>query len=596
MSAHPATAGFAGLLGTYLRPQRGRVGLLALLLISSIGLQLINPQVIRYFIDTTQTGGRPNALPTAAAFFLLVGLAQRAVALGTTYVSLNVGWQSTNALRADLARHCLDLDMAFHKTHTPGELIERVDGDVTALANFFAEFVVRILGNAALILGILVLLFAADWHAGVGVLGYILATLIALAAVQNLGVRRFAAFRQASAEQFGFLEERLGGMEDIRGSGAEDDTLHGLHARMRAVLRHGVRAHLAQSLSFVLSNALYLAGYGLGLGLGAYLYSQGRVTIGTAFLIVYYISMVAAPLDNIREQTDDLQQARAGLDRVRALFRLQPSVVAPVNGGDLAITHDHIAALSVTFAGVSFTYNDEETTEPEGRQVLGDVTFRLPAGRVLGVLGRTGSGKTTLTRLLFRLYDPTSGAIRLGDTDIRRLPFADLRARVGMVTQDVQLFQATLRDNLAFFNPAISDTAIQAALAELDLTEWVQGLPQGLGTTPAAGGAGFSAGEAQLLAFTRVFLKDPDLIILDEAASRLDPVTEARLEHAVDRLLAGRTGIIIAHRLRTVERADDILILDGGRVVEYGPRAQLAADPISRFYGLLQTGLEDALA
>ena len=518
------------------------------------------------------------------------------MALATTYSSLTVGWTATNALRADLARHCLRLDMAFHKTHTPGELIERIDGDVTALANFFAQFVIRLLGNAALIVGILVLLFATEWRAGLGVLGYICATLLALAAVHNLGVRRFTASRQAEAEQFGFLEERLSGMEDIQGSSAAAYTLHEWYGRMRVVARYGVRARMAHSLTFVLTNALYLIGYGLGLGLGAYLYSQGNITIGTAFLIVYYISMVAAPLENIREQTDDLQEARAGLDRVRALLRRHPSVVAPALGRPPQIRTGRTAAVSVTFDEVSFTYNDSEATAPDGSPVLRAVSFDLPAGQVLGVLGRTGSGKTTLTRLLFRLYDPTDGAIRLDTGDIRRLPFADLRAQVGMVTQDVQLFQATLRDNLAFFNPTVGDAAIQAALAELGLDRWVRGLPQGLDTPLAAGGAGLSAGEAQLLAFTRVFLKDPGLVILDEAASRLDPVTEARLEHAVDRLLTGRTGIIIAHRLRTVERADCILILDGGRVVEYGPRAQLAADPASRFYGLLQTGLEEALA
>jgi ATP-binding cassette subfamily B protein len=180
--------------------------------------------------------------------------------------------------------------------------------------------------------------------------------------------------------------------------------------------------------------------------------------------------------------------------------------------------------------------------------------------------------------------------------DVRDVPVADLRGRTGMVTQDVQLFQASIRDNIAFFNPRIGDGQIRQALAELDLQDWVAAMPDGLDTTLGAGGQGMSAGEAQLLAFARVFLKDPGLVILDEAASRLDPVTEHRLERAIDRLLAARTGIIIAHRLRTVQRADDILILEGGRVVEYGPRAALAADPHSRFYRLLQTGLEEALA
>jgi ABC-type multidrug transport system fused ATPase/permease subunit len=221
---------------------------------------------------------------------------------------------------------------------------------------------------------------------------------------------------------------------------------------------------------------------------------------------------------------------------------------------------------------------------------------------VLGVLGRTGSGKTTLTRLLFRLYDVDAGAITLDGVDLRALPLGELRRHVGLVTQDVQLFAATVRDNLTLFanydpaRPNIGDDDIVAALETLGLGPWLRGLPAGLDSVLASGGKGLSAGEAQLLALARVFLRDPRLVVLDEASSRLDPATEGLLEQAIDRLLAGRTGIVIAHRLRTVQRADDILILEGGRVVEHGPRVALAADPDSRFAQLLQTGLEEVLA
>jgi ABC-type multidrug transport system fused ATPase/permease subunit len=178
---------------------------------------------------------------------------------------------------------------------------------------------------------------------------------------------------------------------------------------------------------------------------------------------------------------------------------------------------------------------------------------------------------------------------------LRDVRLDDLRQRVAMVTQDVQLFQATVRDNLTFFNRAIPDEQLEHVLKQLRLWEWVQSLPKGL-DTPLAGGQSLSSGESQLLAFTRVFLKDPGLVILDEASSRLDPATETLMERAVDRLFAERTGIVIAHRLKTVQRADDILILENGCVVEYGPRTVLANDPSSRFYHLLQTGLEEALA
>jgi ABC-type multidrug transport system fused ATPase/permease subunit len=214
----------------------------------------------------------------------------------------------------------------------------------------------------------------------------------------------------------------------------------------------------------------------------------------------------------------------------------------------------------------------------------------------LGILGRTGSGKTTLARLLLRLYDPAQGEIYVGGVRPSTASLAALRQRVTMVTQDVQLFQASIRDNLTFFNPAIGDERITAVLHDLGQGHWLSQQPDALATELAPGGSSLSAGQAQLLAFARVFLTDPGLVILDEASSRLDPATEQLIERALDKLLHNRTGIIIAHHLATVERADEILILENGRILEHGPRLQLAHNPDSHFYHLLQTGLAEVLA
>jgi ABC-type multidrug transport system fused ATPase/permease subunit len=241
-------------------------------------------------------------------------------------------------------------------------------------------------------------------------------------------------------------------------------------------------------------------------------------------------------------------------------------------------------------------------SERDKEIVLHDLSFQLRPGAVLGLLGRTGSGKTTLTRLIFRLYDPDQGGVYLGRdrtslTDVRQVPLAHLRKRVGMVTQNIQLFQATVRDNLTFFDRSIADERILDVLRDLGLYEWYKSLPKGLDTELESDGGGLSAGEAQLLAFTRIFLQDPGLVILDEASSRLDPATEHLIERAVDALVRDRTAIVIAHRLGTVQRADDILILEDGHVREYGAREELAREPTSRFYSLLQTGMmEEVLA
>jgi ABC-type multidrug transport system fused ATPase/permease subunit len=244
--------------------------------------------------------------------------------------------------------------------------------------------------------------------------------------------------------------------------------------------------------------------------------------------------------------------------------------------------------LSVAFEEVTFGYNEADL-------VLKDVAFRLEPGEVLGLLGRTGSGKTTITRLLFRLYDPTAGQISLGRTPLSQATLADLRSRVGIVTQDVQLFRASVRDNLTFFDDTIGDQTILDVINDLGLEAWYNALSDGLATRLDADGSGLSAGEAQLLAFARIFLKDPGLDILDEASSRLDPATEQLIERAIDRLLRGRTAIIVAHRLATVQRADKIMILEDGYVREFGRRVVLVNDPASRFAELLRTGLEQVL-
>ncbi len=214
----------------------------------------------------------------------------------------------------------------------------------------------------------------------------------------------------------------------------------------------------------------------------------------------------------------------------------------------------------------------------------------------MGLLGRTGSGKSTIARLLTRLYEPQQGEIRVGGVATWDAPLDVLRARVGMVTQDVQLFQASIRDNLTFFDRSISDDRLMDVIERLELTEWFETLPEGLDTMLESGSGGLSAGQGQLLAFTRIFLEDPGVVVLDEASSKLDPATEALIERAVDHLLEDRTGIIIAHRLHTVTRTDDIVVLEEGRVIESGERVALAADESSRFSRLLAAGMEEVLA
>lgn len=567
------------LLRRYLQSQQRRIVGLALLLISSIGLQLISPQVIRSFLDQAQAGAVSSALLGVAALFLLVVLLQRCAAIATTYVSQQVAWTATNALRRDLTQHVLKLDMTFHNAHTPGELLERIDGDVDYLANFFSEFLLQIVSGALLTVGVLILLGREDWRLSLLLTGFVLAYLLVHVRGQGLAAPEWAKERAYTADLSSFVEERLAGVRDIQTSGAVSYTMHRFYELVRRRTWQALRADVVTDVGWTISKIFYDLGTAAGLGLGAYLFLQGEITLGTVYLIIHYLGLINGPLNQIASQLEDWQRAQIAIGRVKTLFDT-PGRVVDGEGAPLPT-----GALGVRFDGVSFCYNDDAP-------ILRAVDFVLTPGQKLGVLGRTGSGKTTIARLLFRLYDVNAGCIQLAEVDIRSLRLTDLRQRVGMVTQEVQLFPASLRDNLTLFDATIPDAAIWTGLRQLGLEHWVQRLPQGLDTQLAADGGGLSAGEAQLLALARVFLKDPGLVILDEASSRLDSATERLLEQALDTLLAGRTAIIIAHRLTTVQRADAVLLLAQGQVQEFGAPTQLAADPNSHFARLLQTAAE----
>ena len=593
----PRLEQYRHILREYMLPWRNRVLLLALMLFTSIGLQLVTPQLLGLFIDTVRgdRAGLPLEPPPwlgadplqgelllIALVFMLVALAQQVVAVGAVYFGEDVGWKATNKLRSDLADHCLRLDMSFHHKRTPGEMIERVDSDVTQIANFFSQFVVTVLANILLLAGVVFMVFLVNEQVGMVMAVYALFTLWALNAVRSLAIPAWGSAREASASFYGFLEEQLSGTEDTRASGAVPWTLRNFARLMYFRLKSEQKASIMNAAIFGVVAFCAILGLGISLVAGYLLYEQGLITLGTIFLFVTYTHILVRPMRELTMQVQELQKAGAGIGRVIELLNIKTKIEdgpgVPVPAGPL----------DVEFADVSFAYNEREV-------VLQNVDFHLEPGVVLGLLGRTGSGKTTISRLLFRLYDPVEGSVRLGGTDLREASLQQLRQRVGIVTQDVQLFRASVRDNLTFFDDSIPDERIHEAIHDLGLGPWLAQLPEGLDTRIESGGRGLSAGEAQLLAFTRVFLKDPGLVILDEASSRLDPLTEHRIERAIDKLLHRRTGIIVAHRLATVQRSDEIMVIDKGCIIEHDSRARLTADPDSRFSQLLRTGLEEAL-
>jgi ATP-binding cassette subfamily B protein len=562
------------LLSRHIQPQKGRFVLLSVLLFGSIGLQIINPQIMRGFIDDALGGGPINQLTVSAAAFIGIAILQQILSVTVTYLGEN-----------------LNLDMGFHNQHTPGELIERIDGDVAELATFFSQFVVIIVGNVLLLAGILIALFRENWGAGLTFTVFAVVALLILTRIRDIAVVHQKNRRQAEADLFGFIEEQLSGTEDIRSSGAMSYSLRELFRLQGNILRHDKLAHFKGWIIHNSIGGMLVLGNMLAIACGYLLFRGGSITIGTVYLFIHYINLLEQPIWALTHQIEGFQTIGACIERLTELRQVQPKVVEEgLSTDDDTPLGEPLGAgaLSLDFQKVTFAYEHDEP-------VLNDLDFHLAEGKTLGLLGRTGSGKTTLTRLVFRLYDPSAGSISLGRQDIRQVRLNTLRQKIAIVTQDVQLFRASVRENLTFFNPAISDAQIETAIEALELGEWYRSLPQGLDTQLESGGHSLSAGEAQLLAFTRVFLRSPGLVILDEASSRLDPATEQHIERAIDRLLQERTAIIIAHRLETVYRADEIMILENGSTVEHGLRHELASDPESKFFQLLQTGLEEVL-
>ncbi|WP_405172666.1 ABC transporter ATP-binding protein [Paenibacillus sp. FSL H8-0280] len=567
----------------YLKPVKGRLALLLIMLHTSTGLQLLNPQIIKRFIDTAASGGVLTNLVQLAGIFLVVAVFNQLITVAVSYLGNDVAWRATNQLRGDLLKHCLRLDMRFHNEKTPGEMIERVDGDVTSISNFFAMFIVQVIGSFVLLAGILGFMFSVNVPIALVMTVFTLLSILFMVFIRNLGVDSSKNERAASASLFGLIEERIAGIEDVQANGHVPYVMNRFYRTMRTVFRKGRKAWLLRVIPWNTTVVLFALAVTAVLLLGVHYYMEGLISIGTLFLIYQYTQMLNDPIEMLGDQVQEFQKAKSGMLRSRELLSMQ-SVIE--EGTEEQLPE---GPLGLEFSQVHFSYNQD-------KPVLQDITFAIKPGERLGIIGRTGSGKSSLSRVLLRLYNLDRGTIRVGGTDITKLSLQALYRRVGMVTQDVQLFDGTLRDNLTLFNGDVSDQMIKETTDRLGLSQWINSQPEGLDTYLAAGGASLSAGEAQLFALTRVFLTEPSLVILDEPSSRLDAATEGMLQSAIDQLMKQSTGVIIAHRLATLEKVDRIMVLGDGKVLEFGAREELASNPASHYARLLITGREEELA
>jgi ATP-binding cassette, subfamily B, bacterial len=566
------------------RPHKRRLLGYGALLAIATSLPLAASVVLGRFVDLIVQRAPAGRLVPLALGYAAIGLIASVVTVFTSWRSTTLAWLVTDRLRHELAGHVLAADLSFHRDRTPGELVTRVDADVTAMTKFLSQVMANVIAIVAL--GIAAVLVLAIIRPPLAPLMAVGVALIGITAwkQRNTATAVTVAERTAEADSMSIAEQYLAGAEDVSALGGGR---HGVarSAQAEATLVHAggrrvwVQMRVQGSVRAVIAVAevMMIAG-------GALAARRGWVTIGDVFLGYRFVAVVRQPVQNLSWRLHEAQGASGAARRVLDLLAERGEVVSgsePLPDGPL----------DLQFEGVELIYDDGDG-EAAAIQRL-DLT--VPAGRVIGLVGRSGSGKTSLARLVLRLVAPTTGRILVGGVDLATVDEQMLRRRVSAIPQDVQLFPGTVHDNVTLF-ARVPEADVIDALTAAGLGPWLANLPNGLATKISSDGrtddddaehVGLSAGESQLLSLARAQLRRPNILVLDEATSRVDPDTQAALAAATARLVFGRTALVIAHRLDTLTICDHIAVMDGGRLVEYGERLALAADATSRYARLL---------
>jgi ATP-binding cassette, subfamily B, bacterial len=545
------------------RPHRGMVALASLAVLAQTAAGLAMPYLGGVAIDQGVVPRRLEVLNRVALVY--VGLAGLQFLAGRAEVLTvaAVGQRVLYAVRNKLFGHVQALSLDFYERERTGRLVARMTADIEAMSDLVTDGLVTLVTSLVTLVGVTVILVVLDWRLALATLG--VAPFIALAA---RGYRRWsaAAYRQVRETHSVVtvqLQEALAGVRAVQAFRRERATADRLADANHAERAAHRRTIALASIFFPGIEFLGAAATVVVLGVGGRQVLGGDLEIGTLAAFLLYLRYLFDPVQQLSELYDTFQSATAGAERVGAVLAERPSVRETADPAPLPDPRGE-----VRLEGVRFAYGEDA-------EVLHDVDLHVPAGSTLALIGPTGAGKSTVAKLIARFYDPVAGRVTLDGVDLRRVRLADLRRAMGYVPQEGFLFSGTVADNIRFGRPEASRAEVEAAARAVGADQVIAGLPAGFDTEVGERGALLAAGERQLIAFARAWIADPALLILDEATSALDVVTEARVQRALRRLRRGRTTVLIAHRLSSVTEADQVAVIEDGRVVEAGPPAEL---------------------
>ena len=548
---------------TYVKPYRGSAALAILYIVAASSLAVVPPYLTKIAIDQYIGNSDLAGLNRIAALYLLILIAVFALSFGQTWVMNLMGQRIMYDLRAQLFRHLQRLEVAFFDRNPVGRLMTRVTTDVDTLNELFTSGVISVFGDVCTLAGIVVILFLIDVRLALTIFS-VIPLLFLVTFVFKIKVRdSFRRVRTAIARISAFLQENITGTSVVQLFVQEKKQ----YARFTEVNREHLNANLQSifyyAIFFPLLELLGALAIALIVWYGGFRVFQGTLTLGALVAFVQYSERFFRPISDLSEKYTILQSAMASSERIFKLLDQSPSIVSPPVPKATTIQEGR-----VEFRGVGFAYH-------EGDRVLNDISFKVEPGERIALVGPTGAGKSTIISLLSRFYDVQQGEILIDNIDIRDYDLQGLRRSVGIVLQDVFLFSGSIAENIRLGNDRITDQQLRWAAETAHASRFIDRLPGGYDTRVGERGSSLSVGQKQLLAFARALAHNPRILVLDEATSSIDTETEILIREALEKLLAGRTSIIIAHRLSTVQNADRIIVLHRGSIREMGTHQEL---------------------